>query len=95
MPLSTAGAPRRRQDDVVRAGGLLARFDRHASDVTTPSKLFVSIEIQYYIHTISHQYEYTHPISISIFKRLSQLDLEIYEIDHQERIAVDRDVASH
>jgi hypothetical protein len=38
---------------------------------------------------------YIYLISIDIFKRLSQLDLEIYEVGHQERLAVDRNVASH
>jgi hypothetical protein len=28
-------------------------------------------------------------------ERLSRLDLEIYEIGHQERLAVDGNVASH
>jgi hypothetical protein len=34
-------------------------------------------------------------IFMSIFERLSWLDLEIYEVDHKERLAVDDDVTSH
>jgi hypothetical protein len=32
---------------------------------------------------------------MSIFERLSQFDLKIHKVGHQERIAVDEDVASH
>jgi hypothetical protein len=32
---------------------------------------------------------------MNTFERLSRLDLEIHKVDHQERLAVDRDVASH
>jgi hypothetical protein len=28
-------------------------------------------------------------------ERLSRFDLKIHEVDHQERLAIDRDVASH
>jgi hypothetical protein len=38
---------------------------------------------------------YAHPISMSIFERLSRLDFEIYKISHQEHLIVDRDVISH
>jgi hypothetical protein len=38
---------------------------------------------------------HAHPTLMSTFKRLSRLDLEIYEVGHQERIAVDGDVASY
>jgi hypothetical protein len=40
-------------------------------------------------------YKYTHPISMSTSERLSELDLEIYKVGHQERLTVDRDVVSH
>jgi hypothetical protein len=45
----------------------------------------------------THSYEHTHayPIPMSTFKRLSRLDFEIHEVDHQERITVDEDVAPH
>jgi hypothetical protein len=41
-------------------------------------------------------YELMHiyPTFISIFKRLSQLDLDIHEVDHQKRLVVDEDVIS-
>jgi hypothetical protein len=42
-----------------------------------------------------YEHMHVHPIPMSTFKRLSQLNLEIYEVGHQERIAVDGDVASH
>jgi hypothetical protein len=38
---------------------------------------------------------YAHPIFMNIFKRLSRFDLEIYEVGHQERLAVNGDVVSH
>jgi hypothetical protein len=45
----------------------------------------------------THSYEHTHiySTSISTFERLSWLDLEIYEVGHQEYIAIDGDVVSH
>jgi hypothetical protein len=36
----------------------------------------------------------THIFLMSISQRLSQLDLKIHEVDHQECLAVDRDVGS-
>jgi hypothetical protein len=45
----------------------------------------------------NHSYEYTHthltPMSTS--ERLSRLDLEIHEVGHKERLAVDGDVVSY
>jgi hypothetical protein len=35
-----------------------------------------------------------HPTPMSTFERLSRLDIEIHEVGHQERIAVDGDVES-
>jgi hypothetical protein len=32
---------------------------------------------------------------MSTFERLSQLDLKIHEVDHQERITVNEDVTHH
>jgi hypothetical protein len=32
---------------------------------------------------------------MSTSERLSRFDLEIHEVDHQERLAVDRDIVSH
>jgi hypothetical protein len=44
-----------------------------------------------------HPYKHTHAHStpMSTYERLSRLDLEIHEIDHQERLAVDGDATSH
>jgi hypothetical protein len=43
--------------------------------------------------TITHPYEHmhAHPTSMNTFKRLSRLDIETYEVGHQECIAVDGD----
>jgi hypothetical protein len=38
---------------------------------------------------------HVYPTHMSTFERLSRLDLEIYEVGHQECIAVDDDVTSH
>jgi hypothetical protein len=38
---------------------------------------------------------YVYSISMSTFERPSQFNLKIYEVDHQEYIGADRDVASH
>jgi hypothetical protein len=45
----------------------------------------------------THPYKHTraHPTHMSTSKRLSRLDLEIYEVDHQECLAVDEDVTSY
>jgi hypothetical protein len=32
---------------------------------------------------------------MSTFERLSQLDLKIHEVGHQERLVVDEDIASY
>jgi hypothetical protein len=47
--------------------------------------------------TSTHPYKHTYAqhIHMSTFKRLSQLDLEIHEVGHQERIVVDGYVASY
>jgi hypothetical protein len=48
-------------------------------------------------NTGTHHYEHmdTHPTSMSTSERLSQLDLKIHEVGHQEHLAVDGDIASH
>jgi hypothetical protein len=38
---------------------------------------------------------YAHFISITIFERLNQFDLEIYKVDHEEYIIVYGDVTYH
>jgi hypothetical protein len=45
----------------------------------------------------THPYEHmhTHPTPMSTSERLSRFDLEIHEVDHQERLTVNEDVASH
>jgi hypothetical protein len=43
----------------------------------------------------THPYEHTHHIPISTSERLSRFDIDIHEGGHQERLAVDGDVASH
>jgi hypothetical protein len=42
-----------------------------------------------------YEYIHTHPIHMSIFKRLSQIDLKIHEVGHQEHIVIDKYVASY
>jgi hypothetical protein len=44
-------------------------------------------------HPYEHTYVHSTPMSTS--ERLSRFDLEIHEVGHQERLAVDGDVASH
>jgi hypothetical protein len=46
---------------------------------------------------ITHPYEHTdiYHASISTFERLSRLDLEIYEVSHQKRLAVDGYITSN
>jgi hypothetical protein len=46
---------------------------------------------------ITHIYECTHVhhISMSIFERLSQFDLEIHEVGHQKRFTVDGNITSN
>jgi hypothetical protein len=50
-----------------------------------------------YICMITHPYKhmYVHPTPMSISEKLSQLDLEIYEVDHQEYLVVNEDIVSH
>jgi hypothetical protein len=45
----------------------------------------------------NHPYKhmYAHPTSMSNSERLNRLNLEIHEVSYQERLAVDRDAASH
>jgi hypothetical protein len=44
--------------------------------------------------TYSYEHTHAHPTAMSTSERVSQLDLEIHEVDHQEHIAVDRDIVS-
>jgi hypothetical protein len=56
-----------------------------------------SINVDTHTRTSTHPYEHTHthPTPMSTSQILSRLDLEIHEVSHQERLAVDGDVASH
>jgi hypothetical protein len=42
-----------------------------------------------------YEHTYAYPISMSIFKRLNRLDLEIHEVSHQECIAINGYVIFH
>jgi hypothetical protein len=42
-----------------------------------------------------YKYTYTHHIPINTSEILSRLDLEIYEVGHQEQLAVDGGAAFH
>jgi hypothetical protein len=42
-----------------------------------------------------HSYEHIYSISMSTFERLSWFNLEIHEVGHQERLAIDGNVISH
>jgi hypothetical protein len=60
-------------------------FKKHSTNVDTHTR------------TSTHPYKHTHVhlTLMSTSKRLSRLDLEIHEVGHQERLAVDGDIASH
>jgi hypothetical protein len=45
--------------------------------------------------THSCEHAYTHFTPMSTLERLSRLNLEIHEVGHEERLAVDGDIASH
>jgi hypothetical protein len=38
---------------------------------------------------------HVHPTPMSTFERLSQFDLKIHEVSHQERLAIDGGIISH
>jgi hypothetical protein len=44
--------------------------------------------------TYPYEYMYVHLTSISTFTRLTQFDLKIHEVGHQECLAVDGDIIS-
>jgi hypothetical protein len=60
-------------------------FEKHNTNADTHTR------------TSTHPYKHTHvhPTPMSTSERLGQFDLEIHEVDHQERLAVNGDVASH
>jgi hypothetical protein len=45
--------------------------------------------------TYLYEYMHAHPTLMSTSKKLSRLDLEIHEVDHQECFTVNRDVTSN
>jgi hypothetical protein len=47
------------------------------------------------MNTHPYKYMHTHPTSMSTFVRLSRFDFEIQKVGHQERLAIDGNVASH
>jgi hypothetical protein len=44
--------------------------------------------------THPYEYIYVYSIPMNTSERVSWLDIEIHEVGHQERLAVDRNVAS-
>jgi hypothetical protein len=48
-----------------------------------------------YTSTYLYEYTYAQPTTTINSERLSQLDIEIHEVDHQERLTVDSYVTSH
>ncbi len=60
-------------------------FEKHSTNADT------------HTHMSTYPYEHTrtHHTPMSTFVRLSRLDLEIHEVGHQERLAIDGDIASH
>jgi hypothetical protein len=47
------------------------------------------------MNTQPYEYTHAHHISMSIFKRLSQFDLKIYEVGYQKYLTVNRNVVFH
>jgi hypothetical protein len=45
--------------------------------------------------THSYEHTHTHLTPMNTFERLSQLDIEIHEVGHQECLIVDGDVACY
>jgi hypothetical protein len=60
-------------------------FEKHS--INTDTHIYMSI--------YPYQYMYAHLILMSTSEKLSQLDLEIHEVGHQERLIIDRNVASY
>jgi hypothetical protein len=58
-------------------------------------KYSINVDTHTPMNTYLYEHTHTHSNLISTSERLSQLDFEIHEIGHQERLAVDGDVASH
>jgi hypothetical protein len=60
-------------------------FEKHCTNTDTHTRM----------STHPYEYTHTHPTPMSMSEILSQLDLEIHKVGHQECLAVDGDVASH
>jgi hypothetical protein len=45
--------------------------------------------------TYPYKYMYDYPTSMSTYERLSRFYFEIYEVGHQEHLAVDEDIVYH
>jgi hypothetical protein len=58
-------------------------------------KHHINVHTHTYMSTHPCEHMYAYPIPMSTSKRLNRLDLKIHEVDHQERLTVDGDVASH
>jgi hypothetical protein len=52
------------------------------------------MQILIYIRVLILMNTHTYPTSINTFERLSRLDLEIHEVDHKKRLAIDEDAIS-
>jgi hypothetical protein len=58
-------------------------------------KYSINADTHTYVSIHLYEYTHTHPTRMTTFKRLSRLDLEIHEVGYQERLTVNRDVASN
>jgi hypothetical protein len=56
-------------------------------------EICINIDIYTYITIHLYKYTYVQSISISTSEILSQFDLKIHKVGHQECIAVDEDVS--
>jgi hypothetical protein len=76
---------KRRKRTTVLSSFLLQYFLKHNTNTDTHTRMS------------THPYEYTdvHPTPMSTSKTLSQLDFDIHEVGHEERLTVDGEDASH
>jgi hypothetical protein len=71
--------------------GVNARLQFHLSKVASHSEENDVPSIILVLYRLIHVY----PIYMNTSKRLSWFDLEIYEVSHQKRLIINRDVVSH
>jgi hypothetical protein len=76
-------------DDRLRGGHKLMKINIFFE------KYSINIDTHTCMSTHLYEHTHTHRIPISTSERLNRLDLEIHEVGHQERIAVDGNIASH